>query len=112
MIDPNFAKKVTEGKGDTILHKISPETVESNYYFYPSDVWSLGVTFFLAATDKHPFKGNNGQEIIKSIKTDEPLRLNSSDQTLNYIVNKSLTKNLYERITLDEIDEILSKVWF
>ena len=31
LIDPNFAKKVTEGKGDTILHKISPETVEYSH---------------------------------------------------------------------------------
>lgn len=31
LIDPNFAKKITEGKGDTILHKISPETVEYSH---------------------------------------------------------------------------------
>lgn len=28
LLDPNFAKKITSGKGDTIIHKISPETVE------------------------------------------------------------------------------------
>ena len=31
LIDPNFAKKITEGKGDTILHNISPETVEYSH---------------------------------------------------------------------------------
>jgi len=90
------------------IQVVSPETVKSNYYFYESDVWSLGVAFFIAATDRHPFNGSVGQQIIESIKTSEPLQLNTTDETLNYIVNRALVKKIKARITLEEIEQILS----
>ena len=31
LLDPNFAKKSTSGKGDTLIHKISPETVRIHF---------------------------------------------------------------------------------
>lgn len=90
---------------------ISPETLKRNVYYIESDIWSLGITFYMVAAGKYPFnKGNNVEELFKNIQNDDPNKLNTSNEVLNYIVNRALDKNPVTRITITEISKILNDI--
>ena len=88
----------------------SPESIRTKSSFYSSDVWAMGVTFYVAATGSVPFNipdFKNGLKILDIIK-DEPIKeLHTSNKSLNFIVNRCLDKNPKTRITLDEINKLL-----
>jgi len=89
---------------------ISPETLKSKAYYKQSDVWSLGLTFYVAASGIYPFVNNLGvKELFDSIYRDNPAPLVTGNVILDDIVNRSLIKNMKERITLNEIIDILNK---
>lgn len=89
---------------------ISPETLKTKSYFKESDVWSLGLSFYVAATNTYPFNNKVNTEILyDSILKDTPV-LKTDNSVLNEIVNRCLDKNVITRITLNQISEILSKI--
>lgn len=90
---------------------ISPETLKTNAYYTQSDIWSLGVTFYVAATGGYPFVvSKNVKELYYHIRNDPLEKLDTSNEMLNYIVNRALDKNSATRITLSEIAEILQNL--
>lgn len=92
---------------------ISPETLKNRgTYFTQSDIWSLGVTFYTSATlGGYPFeKTGKVKQLFKNIKSSEPTKLKTSNEILNYIVNRALDKNPTTRITIPEINEILEEI--
>lgn len=99
-------------KGPTIY--LPPETILSKgAYFKESDIWGLGLTYYIVTTEEFPF--NIGpvptpQRLVNSIKNQEPMKLQSGNEILDYIVNRSLDKNLSTRITLSEIADILKDI--
>ena len=109
-LDKNVTSKCCKGIMGPNMY-ISPETIKRKVYYIESDIWSLGITFYIAATGKYPFnKGNNLEELFNNIKNDEPDKLNTSNEVLNYIVNRALDKNPVTRITIPEISKILSEL--
>lgn len=89
---------------------IAPETVTRGLRYYSSDIWSLGVTMYYCATNTYPFpfpRGAQIPEILGIIARDKPNFLNTSNKLLNEIVNRSLIKDPFNRIGLEEISEKL-----
>ena len=90
---------------------VSPETLRTKIYYTPSDIWSFGITFYIAATNRYPFKtSSNIKTLFQNIQTQPPATLMTSNEYLNYIVNRSLDKNPATRITVSEISEILNSI--
>lgn len=54
---------------------MSPEQATGEPVNYGTDIWSLGVVTYRMLTGRHPFKGRNVGEMIKSILKDEPPRI-------------------------------------
>lgn len=46
---------------------ISPEVLTGNQYDYKCDIWALGCIIYEMTTFKHPFNGNNIQELFLNI---------------------------------------------
>lgn len=90
---------------------LAPEIVIGDgYQGFQADVWSLGVTVFIALTGKGPFRGNEIEELQKNIVLDgfeypDDLQLSSFMQQL---IARMLDKNATQRITLEEIAGMLN----
>lgn len=89
---------------------ISPETIKTKAYYKQSDIWSLGLSFYMAAGAEYPFVKNlSAKELFESIYKSRPEPLATGNIILDDIVNRSLIKNMKNRITLNEIISILDK---
>jgi serine/threonine protein kinase len=66
-----------------------------------SDIFSLGVVFYLLLTGKRPFKGDHPSEILEQVATLEPRPLRQIDDAipreLERICSKALSKRASER---------------
>ena len=79
----------------------------SSHFRYPeSDMWALGVTLYKAAIRKSPYKISSSSQI----KNIEVPKLNTSNETLNKIVNGLLDKNKDTRLTAEQIINMLEDV--
>ena len=88
---------------------VSPETLKTRAYYPFSDVWAFGITFYMVATGDYPYTiTSDVPELFKTISRQQPEKLNTSNELLNYIVNRSLDKNPITRITLTEIEKLLN----
>ena len=89
---------------------LSPEVITQRTRYFSSDIWSLGVTLYYCATKKYPFNFGTIQDyqnIIRIIISDTIIPLNTNNQLLNEIVNESLIKNPFNRISPEEISDML-----
>lgn len=92
---------------------VSPERIKTKANFPQSDIWSMGMTFYVVATGTYPFDLGSDPtpgKLLRALKTQEPKKLQTSNEVLNYIVNRSLDKNPVTRIGLDEISQILDRI--
>ena len=93
---------------------LSPETIATKgAYFKESDVWGLGLTFYVIVNREFPFDIGpiaSAKRMINAIRTEEPKKLRSGNEVLDHIVNRALDKNINTRITLAEISDILTDI--
>lgn len=69
----------------------------------PTDIWSLGITFFAFIFLKVPFFGNNLLDIIESIKTQDLVFPEEREisEGLKKLLKKMIEKNPHTRATIE-----------
>lgn len=85
---------------------LAPEIVlGEGYSEFNVDIWSLGVTAYIALTGKGPFRGNEIEELQTSIVL-EPFHFPSDikiSAQMRTLISKMLEKDCSKRISLEEI---------
>ena len=80
---------------------MSPEQATGEPVDYGTDIWSLGVVMYRMLTGKHPFKGRNVGEMVRSILKDEPPRIRKlrkgTPEPLESCIRKMLEKDSEDR---------------
>jgi len=96
--------KYCNTKGGTPAY-IAPEYLFDDIRLPESDLWSLGIALYDSATNgNYPFHVKENEKIpivFGKIMDDEPIKLNTSNAQLNYLVNNLLIKEPKNRITVD-----------
>ena len=83
---------------------IAPEVFEDlGYYGYGCDIWSLGVTLYYMLEGEQPFKGRSIKKIKKNVCSKNYQNIELISKEAEDLLDKMLTLNPEERITLDEI---------
>ena len=88
----------------------APEMIEDQCYAgHASDVWSLGITSFIAVTGKIPFKANGLAEIkLVILGTDPQFPVNGKiSEELKSLISGMLRKSVTTRLTIRQIAELL-----
>ena len=111
LIDFGASKIFTKYKRnfeDTVgtLYYCSPEVLKNNYDF-KCDIWSCGVTMYILLTGDIPFKGNNEEEIMKSILNDRldfenNIKLKNISDDAKDLIKKCFIYNSNKRISAKE----------
>jgi serine/threonine protein kinase len=103
-------KELQDGGGSSggSIAYTSPEVSQGDFYFFPTDVWSLGVVMYQLMSLELPLKGSNSNRIhhliIKEDYSASPIEGNYSEE-LKQIVYKMLENDQYDRIHIDELFE-------
>ena len=94
-------------------HYVSPEQAQGKELGPTSDLYSLGVVMYEAATGKLPFDGDDAVSVALKQVNEEPIPPNevnpNIDDDLNAIIMKCMMKNPAERFqTADELRRVLN----
>merc|ERR1712087_731325 len=115
LIDFGCAKKVEDDKEykDLVgtVYYLAPELAaqssrvsKTGKVLKCADIWSIGVITYVMLTGRQPFKGKTNKDIFTHIIKDQlkfPSDVELSDGFKDF-VRKTLVKNPYKRITIDE----------
>jgi NIMA (never in mitosis gene a)-related kinase len=98
----------TNGSSGNSIPYASPEVCRRDYYFFPTDVWSLGVVMYQLMSLELPFDESNSSRTVKLIADENsplpPIEGNYSEK-LKQIVYRMLDKDQYQRIHIEELCE-------
>jgi len=86
---------------------MAPEVLNLSVAYFASDIWSFGATIYYSITGKTLYPKVKTISQLKSALFREPVPiLSSGNKYLDEIVNKSLMKHSFKRITVDDINNI------
>lgn len=85
---------------------MAPEVIKSNNYDgFKSDIWSLGVTLHLLASNQYPFPPMSDSKFINLVRQDKlPVYIRSLDY-LGFIIQACLTIDPEQRLSAQELRE-------
>jgi NIMA (never in mitosis gene a)-related kinase len=99
----------TDGSSGGSVGYASSEVSTSDYYFFPTDIWNLGVVMYQLMSLELPFEGSNSNRTYWLIINDDylppPIEGNYSEE-LKQIVYQMLEKYQYKRIQIEELLKI------
>lgn len=82
---------------------MAPELWESSAGLSPlSDIWAMGISLYYFLFGQPPFIGNTQMELFQAIHTKSPSFPLGTDPDLIDLINKLLTKEKENRMTLDQ----------
>ena len=82
-----------------------PEMIKGEKYTKAADIWSLGILFYAMVAGKLPFDDVSVQNLLKKICVDEVSYPSYFSKSFIDFLNKLLTKNPENRITMTKIKE-------
>jgi serine/threonine protein kinase len=94
---------------------MSPEQAQGQMLDGRSDIFSLGVVLYEAATGTLPFKGSNAMAILHAVVSHDPPKPSSLNPSLpdrfDRVIARALAKNKQERFeTADQLSEALRDI--
>jgi serine/threonine protein kinase len=94
---------------------MSPEQAHGQALDGRSDIFSLGVVLYEAATGMLPFKGSSSMAILQAVVSEDPPRPSSLNPSLparfDRVIARALAKNKLERFeTADQLSEALRDI--
>ena len=105
-----LVKEVVEEEINCAVDFMAPELfVENSTHDYKSDIWGLGVLFYLLATGKGPFSGGDFEGTGDNILNKEVKYIQGFSEEFNKLVAGMLRKNPAERLNWPDI---VSNKWF
>lgn len=86
-----------------------PEMYHGKPYTTSADIWSLGIVLYAMVCGRLPFGDMNIQKLVMKIVTEEPIYPDKLPPQLRDILQKMLTKDPQNRIT---IQQMMQHPWF
>jgi len=105
----NMAVECCPGYSGT-PHYASPEMIKNKVRYFPSDIWSYGMTLYHCATGDYPYdfpQFKTAIGVLYIMANNVPKKLQTNNGILNEITNRSLILDVFKRITPDEIERLL-----
>jgi NIMA (never in mitosis gene a)-related kinase len=96
----------TNGSSGGSVGYASPEVCQSDFYAFPTDVWSLGVVMYQLMSLELPFEGSNSNRTYRLVIDEDypPSPISGAySEELKQIVYKMLEIDQYERIQINEL---------
>ena len=105
IVEPMDGRELTEltqaGAVSGTLLYMSPEQARGTKVDHRSDIWSLGVLAYEAATGKHPFQAAAPHVFLNSLVNEQPESISAlrpeAPQDLDWVVRRAMAKSPDER---------------
>ena len=81
------------------LNNFSPEILENNLYNEKSDIWGLGITIYFMLFKEYPFNGDNKENLLNQIKSNNIYLKNPNNYILDDLITRMLIIDLNQRIS-------------
>ena len=97
------------------MANVAPEYIINRVRYPQSDIWSLGTSMYTLFTrdiiwKTDPFERFTTDTLKKKIRHGKPERLNTGNKLLNDIINGMTEKDITQRLTADQILEMLEQI--